>query len=155
MWEVLYRHDVATHEAVFEWVLKRIANSGLLRGKTIGIDATTLEANAALRSIVRRDSGQGYDGLAPFQWTVSRLSFSTRDSRRCENCGSRVAASMAWSVSTTADARLNPSPSGQSLSTAATCSEVLCRARRTWSQVSRQHPSLHSKSSRRASTPQG
>ena len=34
-----------------------------------------------------------YHGLAPFQWTVSRLSFSTRDSRRCGNCGSRVAAS--------------------------------------------------------------
>ena len=33
------------------------------------------------------------NGLAPFQWTVSRLSFSTRDSRRCGNCGSRVAAS--------------------------------------------------------------
>ena len=53
--------DVVTHEAVFEWVLKRIAVSGLLRGKTIGIDATTLEANAALRSIVRRDSEQGYE----------------------------------------------------------------------------------------------
>ena len=53
--------DVVTHEAVFEWVLKRIAVSGLLRGKTIGIDATTLEANAVLRSIVRRDSEQGYE----------------------------------------------------------------------------------------------
>ena len=53
--------DVVTHEAVFEWVLKRIAASGLLRGKTIGIDATTLEANAALRNIVRRDSEQGYE----------------------------------------------------------------------------------------------
>ena len=53
--------DVATHEAVFDWVLKRIAANGLLRGKTIGIDATTLEANAALRSIVRRDSEQGYE----------------------------------------------------------------------------------------------
>ena len=53
--------NVVTHEAVFEWVLKRIAVSGLLRGKTIGIDATTLEANAALRSIVRRDSEQGYE----------------------------------------------------------------------------------------------
>ena len=40
--------DVATHEAVFDWVLKRIGASGLLRGKTVGIDATTLEANAAL-----------------------------------------------------------------------------------------------------------
>ena len=53
--------DVATHEAVFDWVLKRIGASGLLRGKTIGIDATTLEANAALRSIVRGDSEQGYE----------------------------------------------------------------------------------------------
>ena len=53
--------DVATHEAVFDWVLERIGASGLLRGKTIGIDATTLEANAALRSIVRRDSEQGYE----------------------------------------------------------------------------------------------
>ena len=53
--------DVAIHEAVFAWVLKRIGASGLLRGKTIGIDATTLEANAALRSIVRRDSEQGYE----------------------------------------------------------------------------------------------
>ena len=53
--------DVATHEAVFDWVLKRIGASGLLRGKTVGIDATTLEANAALRSIVRGDSEQGYE----------------------------------------------------------------------------------------------
>ena len=53
--------DVATYEAVFDWVLKRIGASGLLRGKTIGIDATMLEANAALRSIVRRDSEQGYE----------------------------------------------------------------------------------------------
>ena len=53
--------DVATHEAVLDWVLERIGASGLLRGKTIGIDATTLEANAALRSIVRRDSEQGYE----------------------------------------------------------------------------------------------
>ena len=55
------RIDVATHAAVFDWVLKRIGASGLLRGKTIGIDATTLEAKAALRSIVRRDSEQGYE----------------------------------------------------------------------------------------------
>ena len=52
---------MATHEAVFDWVLKRIGASGVLRGKTIGIDATTLEANAALRSIARRDSEQGYE----------------------------------------------------------------------------------------------
>ena len=53
--------DVQTHAAVFEWVLQRVGEAGLLKGKTLGIDATTLEANAALRSIVRRDSGEGYD----------------------------------------------------------------------------------------------
>ena len=52
--------DVETHREVFTWVLGMIAEKGLLKGKTLGIDATTLEANAALRSIVRRDSGEGY-----------------------------------------------------------------------------------------------
>ena len=52
--------DLETHQAVFTWILKRLAEAGLVRGKTIGIDATTLEANAALRSIVRRDTGESY-----------------------------------------------------------------------------------------------
>lgn len=55
------RLDVEVHDAVFQMVLEILAQHGLLRGKTIGIDATTLEANAALRSIVRRDDGTGYD----------------------------------------------------------------------------------------------
>jgi transposase len=48
------------HQEVFAFVLKILAQKGLLRGKTIGIDATTLEANAALRSIVRREDGTNY-----------------------------------------------------------------------------------------------
>src|ERR1700694_1602332 len=52
--------DVETHREVFTWVLGVLAEKGLLKGKTLGIDATTLEANAALRSIVRRDSGESY-----------------------------------------------------------------------------------------------
>ena len=52
--------DVETHREVFTWALGVIAEKGLLKGKTVGIDATTLEANAALRSIVRRDSGESY-----------------------------------------------------------------------------------------------
>jgi transposase len=50
-----------THKAVFRWVLKILIEEGLVQGRTISIDATTWEANAALRSIVRRDSGQGYN----------------------------------------------------------------------------------------------
>ncbi|MGA9108059.1 MAG: transposase [Bryobacteraceae bacterium] len=52
---------LGTHKAIFRWVLKRLAAEGLLSGKNLGVDATTLEANAALKSIVRRDSGASYD----------------------------------------------------------------------------------------------
>jgi transposase len=53
--------DVETHQAVFQWVLGVLAEKKLLKGTTIGVDATTLEANAALRSIVRRDTGERYE----------------------------------------------------------------------------------------------
>lgn len=53
--------ELEAHQAVFTWVLTVLAKEGVLRGKTLGIDATTLEANAALRSIVRRDTGESYE----------------------------------------------------------------------------------------------
>jgi transposase len=53
--------DVETHQVVFQWVLQVLAEKKLLKGTTIGVDATTLEANAALRSIVRRDTGERYE----------------------------------------------------------------------------------------------
>jgi len=53
--------DIESHRLVFAWILSVLAEHGLLRGKTLGIDATTLEANAALRSIVRRDTGEAYE----------------------------------------------------------------------------------------------
>jgi transposase len=56
--------DIETHQKVFVWVLKVLAVQGLISGKTAGVDATTLEANAAMRSIVRKDNvpgaGQSY-----------------------------------------------------------------------------------------------
>jgi len=51
-------HEV--HESVFGWVLELVAEKGLIRGKRIGVDASTMEANAALRTIVRRDDGRTY-----------------------------------------------------------------------------------------------
>jgi transposase len=54
-------YSVETHKAVFRWVLKILVEEGLVVGKTVAIDATMLEANAALRSLVRRDNGQKYD----------------------------------------------------------------------------------------------
>jgi transposase len=53
--------DLETHRGVFAWVVGLLADAGLVKGKRIGIDATTLEANAALRSIVRRENGESYE----------------------------------------------------------------------------------------------
>ena len=55
--------DLETHRAVFTWVLQVLAHADLVKGLTVGVDATTLEANAALRTIVRRDSGERYDAF--------------------------------------------------------------------------------------------
>src|SRR5438105_8948817 len=52
--------DVEAHQAVFTWVQERLVEAHLLRGQTLAVDATTLEANAAMRSIVRRDTGESY-----------------------------------------------------------------------------------------------
>ncbi len=57
------RIDLETHRAVFTWVLQVLAQADLVKGVTVGVDATTLEANAALRTIVRRDSGERYDAF--------------------------------------------------------------------------------------------
>jgi transposase len=54
------RLPLELHEAIFRWVLQRLAEHGLVKGERIGVDASTMEANAALRTIVRRDTGEGY-----------------------------------------------------------------------------------------------
>jgi transposase len=71
--------DVETHQAVFRWVLEWLAEKGLLKGKTVGIDATTLEANAAMRSIVRRDTGEGYEDFLRRLAQESGIATPTRE----------------------------------------------------------------------------
>ncbi len=73
------RIDVETHREVFTWVLKVLAEKGLLGGKTLGVDATTLEANAAMRSIVRRDSGDSYNEFLTKLAQVSGIETPTRE----------------------------------------------------------------------------
>jgi len=72
------RIDVETHEEIFRRVLKLLGRTGLLSGKTLGIDATTLEANAALRSIVRRDTGEGYEAFLTQLAKASGIETPTR-----------------------------------------------------------------------------
>jgi transposase len=57
------RLSLEVHEAVFAWVLQRRAEHGLVKGDRIGVDASTMEANAALRAIVRRATGEGYRAM--------------------------------------------------------------------------------------------
>ena len=55
------RLSLEVHAIVFQWVLKLAAEKGLLPGKTVAVDSTTLEANAAMKSIVRRDTGEDWN----------------------------------------------------------------------------------------------
>ena len=71
--------DLETHEAVFTWILQRLADAGLVKGKTIGIDATTLEANAALRSIVRRETSATYQEFLTQLAQASGIDTPTRE----------------------------------------------------------------------------
>ena len=68
-----------THQEVFGWVLNLLADRGLLRGQRIGIDATTLEANAAMRSIVRRETGESYEEVLRALAKASGLTTPTRE----------------------------------------------------------------------------
>ena len=80
--------DVETHVAVFTWVLERLAGAGLVQGKTVGVDATTLEANAAMRSIERRPgnltrrscvSWRRHRGETPTRAELARFDRSRKD----------------------------------------------------------------------------
>jgi transposase len=71
--------DLETHRVVFTWVQERLVESQLLQGKTVGIDATMLEANAAMRSIVRRDTGESYEAFLTGLAKTSGIETPTRD----------------------------------------------------------------------------
>ena len=71
--------DLDTHRQVFAWVLGLLADAGLVKGKRMGIDATTLEANAALRSIVRRDNGESYEEFLTGLARESGIATPTRE----------------------------------------------------------------------------
>jgi len=71
--------DVETHRAVFTWVQQRLVETGLLKGKTVAIDATTREANAAMRSIVRRDTEETYQEFLTRLAQASGIETPTRE----------------------------------------------------------------------------
>ena len=85
--------DLEAHQTVFVWVLECLAAAQLLKGTTLGLDGTTLEANAALRTIVRRDTGEGYQEFLSTLAKASGIGTPTRADlaridRRRKNKGS-------------------------------------------------------------------
>jgi transposase len=73
------RLPLEVHDQVFTWVLERLAEHGLIKGERIGVDASTMEANAALRAIVRRDSGEGYRAMLTRMANESGIQTPTAD----------------------------------------------------------------------------
>jgi len=71
--------SLQVHQQVFQWVLALLGSEGLVKGKTVGVDASTLEANAAMRSIVRRDTGEGYDEFLTGLAKASGIDTPTRE----------------------------------------------------------------------------
>ena len=99
--------DLETHRAVFTWVLQWLGMAGLVKGKTIGIDATTLEANAALRSIVRRDTGESYQEFLTKLAQASGIETPTRaDLARIDRKRKKKGSNDDWTHPHDPDARI-------------------------------------------------
>jgi transposase len=106
--------DLETHEAVFTWMLQRLADAGLVKGKTVGIDATTLEANAALRSIVRRDTGESYHDFLTKLAQASGIATPTRaDLARIDRKRKKKGANDDWTHPHDPDAKITKMKDGR------------------------------------------
>jgi len=106
--------DVETHERVFTWVLERLAKQGLLVGVTIGIDATTLEANAAMRSIVRRDTGASYEEFLRGLAKASGIKTPTREAlARLDRRRKKKASNDDWTSPSDPDAKITKMKDGR------------------------------------------
>jgi len=106
--------DVETHQRVFTWVLERLAKQGLLVGTTIGIDATTLEANAAMRSIVRRDTGASYEEFLKGLAKASGIKTPTREAlARLDRRRKKKASNDDWTSPSDPDAKITKMKDGR------------------------------------------
>ena len=106
--------DVETHQAVFTWVLQCLGMAGLVKGKTIAIDATTLEANAALRSIVRRDTGESYQDFLTHLAQASGIETPTRaDLVKLDRTRKKKGSNQDWTHPHDPDARITKMKDGR------------------------------------------
>ena len=106
--------DVETHRAVFTWVQQRLVEAGLLKGKTVAIDATTLEANAAMRSIVRRDTEETYQEFLTRLAKASGIETPTReDLARLDRTRQKKTSNKDWTNPHDPDAKVTKMKDGR------------------------------------------
>ncbi len=106
--------DLETHRAVFTWIQERLVAAGLLKGKTVAIDATTLEANAAMRSIVRRDTGEGYQAFLTGLAKASGIDTPTReDLARLDRKRKKKTSNKDWTSPADPDAKVTKMKDGR------------------------------------------
>jgi transposase len=106
--------SLEAHQEVFTWVLQVLAKERLLRGKTLGIDATTLEANAALRSIVRRDTGESYETFLTGLAKSSGMETPTReDLARLDRKRPKKGSNQEWKSPSDPDAKITKMKDGR------------------------------------------
>jgi hypothetical protein len=95
-------------------VLERLGEAGLVRGKTVAIDATTLEANAALRSIVRRDTGESYQAFLTTLAHASGIETPTRaDLARLDRKRKKKGSNKDWTSPSDPDAKITKMKDGR------------------------------------------
>jgi transposase len=103
-----------THKAVFRWVMRILAGEGLIDGQTISIDATTLEANAALKSIVRRDNGQAYNDYLKTLAQAAGIENPTREQlARLDRKRKKKGSNEEWMSPSDPDARITKMKDGR------------------------------------------
>ena len=106
--------DVETHRAVFTWVQERLVAAGLLQGRTVAIDATTLEANAAMRSIVRRDTGESYQEFLTRLALASGIKTPTREAlARLDRRRKKRTSNTDWESPSDPDAKITKMKDGR------------------------------------------
>ena len=103
-----------THKAIFRWVLKILAQEGLIQGQTVAVDATTLEANAAMRAIVRRDNGLKYEEYLKELAAAAGIENPTREQlARLDRKRKKKASNQEWKHPFDSDSRITKMKDGR------------------------------------------
>ena len=101
------RLPLDVHERVFLHVLTVAQDRKLLRGKTVAVDATTLEANAAMRGIVRKDTGEDYKEYLKRLMAEQGIDNPTDEEvRRFDKRRRKKASNKEWESPTDTDSRI-------------------------------------------------